>query len=96
MGISVDWEVVLEPYEKDSQCAHNLAMLFYDLIQANRAGKHRLITRTLYEGIKEIYPFTKECREGFKLYYLFLSGELAPEYEPDRVYERVFESKEVV
>lgn len=95
MFVSVDWSVITESFEGDPQGAHNLAMLFYDLIQANRAGKHRLVTRTLYKGIKEIYPLTREYREGFKLYYLFLSGKLAPEFEPDRVYERVFEEKKM-
>jgi len=96
MKIGVDWEVIGEAFEKHPQECHNLLMLFYDLIQANKAGEHRLITRTLFQGIKELYPKTREYKESFKLYYLFLSADLNPQFEMWNVLEQAWKSRREV
>src|SRR6266852_6208003 len=79
------WEIILEPaFFNDPGAADCLAHLLFILKKAIASGPEgsMRVINTLEDGIRMVWPYTKEHKLARELYEIYLSGDLKPWDEP--------------
>ena len=88
------WEIILDPaFCNDPGAADCLAHLLFILKNAIASGPEGCIRvmNTLQDGIRMVWPYTKEHKLARELYELYLSGDLKPWDEPRELLEGALE-----
>ncbi len=79
------WEIILDPaFCNDPGAADCLAHLLFILKKAIASGPEgsMRVINTLEDGIRMVWPYTKEHKLARELYEIYLSGDLKPCDEP--------------
>ena len=88
------WEIILDPaFCNEPGAADCLAHLLFILKKAIASGPEGCIRvmNTLQDGIRMVWPYTKEHKLARELYELYLSGDLKPWDEPRELLEGALE-----
>ena len=88
------WEIILDPaFCNEAGAADCLAHLLFVLkkvIASGPEGSMRVMN-TLQDGIRMVWPYTKEHKLAQELYEIYLSGDLKPWDEPRQLLEDALE-----